>query len=139
MAPSIGASFAESETNTSGGSPIYNPQHLSGRGNRQTSRNSTSWSPTATSEATAKTDMGGGLLGGGGGSGGGGGLGGILGSVSSALSGLFGGGKGQAVSLDAYGQPVITPAAAGNQTGLLLLLGGAVLAVLLILFLALRD
>lgn len=89
MMPSIGASFANSQSQKSGGQNIFSPVH-STAGSRVSQTWSGDYSDEQSSEATAKTDMGGGLFGGGGGDDGGFGLGGLVSGIGGSLSKLFG-------------------------------------------------
>ena len=134
MMPSIGVSSADATTQTAGGSPIFSPSHLFGRSSNS-SRQSTSWDANASSEATAKTDMGGGLLGGlGGGGEGGGGILGSLGGLGATIASLF---KKPAVALtDEWGLPTGEVAGGGPNWPIIAAIGAAVtgLAVLMFLF-----
>ena len=116
--PSIGASFANSQTNRSGG--FFQPIHSTGA-SRASQRNDVTDDNSA--EATAKTDMGGGLFGGGGGSDGGGSFG-----LGSLVSGIFGKKSGSSSVSGA-----IAADGGGPRWGVLLLIGGAVVAIVALL------
>lgn len=142
--PSIGASFAQSNATKSGGQVIFQPSHAMGYG-RVSNTNSTDWAEETSAEATAKTDMGGGLLGGGGGggdSGGGFGLGGFISGIASTASGLLGGKKQTNATNAANGNPGFAPPqyASGPSRGLIIGLAVAGLAVVgLIIWLVTKD
>lgn len=129
MMPSIGASFANSQTNRSGG--FFQPIHATGA-SRASQRNDITDDNSA--EATAKTDMGGGLFGGLGGGGDGGGFG--VGGLVSGIAGLFGGKSKGAVGSDAAASA--GEISTGGRWLPLVLIGGAALAVVVLLF-SLKD
>ena len=130
MMPSIGASFANSQTNRSGG--FFQPIHATGA-SRASQRNDITDDNSA--EATAKTDMGGGLFGGGGGEGGGLGLGGLVSGVASAL-GLGKKSGGGTIADDGTWSDT---GSGGPKWGLILLLAGCAVGVAVLLFGFLRK